>query len=84
MKESLFHASSGEQASHHEIRAGAVVRVWWTPSMLRIGSNQAAARGSGRFERGTVMRCDPPELARRRNRPTSRMRVNGVSSQLHP
>ena len=52
--------------------------------MLRIGSNQAAARGSGRFERGTVMRCDPPELARRRNRPTSRMRANGVSSQLHP
>ena len=32
--------------------------------MLRIGSNQAAARGSGRFERGTVMHCDPPELAR--------------------
>eukprot|EP00312_Isochrysidales_sp_CCMP1244_P030382 CAMPEP_0202802596 /NCGR_PEP_ID=MMETSP1388-20130828/102718_1 /ASSEMBLY_ACC=CAM_ASM_000864 /TAXON_ID=37098 /ORGANISM="Isochrysis sp, Strain CCMP1244" /LENGTH=418 /DNA_ID=CAMNT_0049472587 /DNA_START=23 /DNA_END=1276 /DNA_ORIENTATION=- len=53
------------KASHHEIRAGAVVRVWWTPSMLRIGSNQAAARGSGRFERGTVMHCDPPELARR-------------------
>ena len=40
--------------------------------MLRIGSNQAAARGSGRFERGTVMRCDPPELARRATNPSSR------------